>query len=550
MNELSVLIGGQAGDGINQAGLLTARLLAQLGYRIYMEYDYPSLIRGGHNYSLIRAAEKKIGSSRERVDFLLALNQDTVEKHKAKLRDPSRLIYDSDSARAEGTGIPLKTMVKEESAPELTRNSCLIGAFARCAGIEWGVLEAVFRKDIPRELEVNLKLARRGFDSAVQQERVESLGQEVLPLVTGNEACGLGLLRAGLDAYIAYPMSPSSGLLHFLAQAADDFAISVTHPESEIAVMLMALGYAYAGRKAAVGTSGGGFCLMTEGFSLSGMAEIPIAVVVGQRPGPSTGLPTYTGQTELHFVMNAGQGEFPRFVVAPGDAEEAYLWSAIALNISWKFQIPSVILMDKTICEGTYSFDIASAGEVAEDGAALWDGRGRYGRYLNTDTGVSPLAFPPDARAVVKVDSYEHDENGITTEDPHLTKMMQEKRLRKGKHLGEEIQRYGAAGIYGDSGASAALVCGGSNKGVCVEAGERLGLKVIHAPVLAPFPVSRLHEALAGVKRIICVENNATGQLARLLRLHGVAVGDMLLKYDGRPFSLDELEGKLTGVMR
>jgi len=550
MNELSVLIGGQAGDGINQAGLLTARLLAQLGYRIFMEYDYPSLIRGGHNYSMIRAAEKKIGSSRERVDFLLALNQDTVEKHKVKLRDPSRLIYDSDSARAEGLGIPLKTIVKEESAPELTRNSCLIGAFARCAGIGWDVLEGVFRKDIPRELEVNLKLARRGFELSAPREKVGSLGQEVLPLVTGNEACGLGLLGAGLDAYIAYPMTPSSSLLHFLAQAADDFNINVIHPESEIAVMLMALGYAYAGRRAAVGTSGGGFCLMTEGFSLSGMAEIPIAVVVGQRPGPSTGLPTYTAQTELHFVMNAGQGEFPRFVVAPGDAEEAYFWSAIAMNISWKFQIPSVILMDKTICEGTYSFDIASAGEVAEDGAALWDGRGQYRRYVNTDTGVSPLAFPPDARAVVKVDSYEHDENGITTEDPKLANMMQEKRLRKGNHLGEEIQRYGAVGVYGDSGASAALVCWGSNKGVCVEAGEHLGLKVIHAPVLAPFPTSRLHEALAGVKRIICVENNATGQLARLLRLHGVDVGDKLLKYDGRPFSLEELEGKLTGVMR
>jgi len=548
MNELSVLIGGQAGDGINQAGLLAARLLAQLGYRIYVNYDYPSLIRGGHNFSLVRAAKSRIGVCRDRIDYLLALNQDTIEKHRAKLGSQSRLIYDSDSASAEGLGLPLKTIVKEASAPELTRNSCLIGAFARSAGIEWSVLEKVFTKDIPRELELNLKVARRGFESAEAGERLEPLGQEVLPLVSGNEACGLGLVAAGLDAYIAYPMTPSSSLLHFLAHVAEDFNITVIHPESEIAVMLMALGYAYAGRRAAVGTSGGGFCLMTEGFSLSGMAEIPIAVVVGQRPGPSTGLPTYTSQTELHFVMNAGQGEFPRFVVAPGDAEEAYYWSAIALNLSWKYQIPSIILMDKTACEGTYSFDIASAGEVPEGGAALWNGEGLYRRYLNTETGVSPLAFPPDKRAVVKVDSYEHDENGITTEDPSLTKMMQEKRARKGTHLAEEVKRYRGVRIYGERGASTALICWGSNKGVCIEAGERLGAKVVHVPLLAPFPIGQLKEALEGVRRIICIENNITGQFVRLLGCHGVTVNDNILKYDGRQFSLEELEGELAKV--
>jgi 2-oxoglutarate/2-oxoacid ferredoxin oxidoreductase subunit alpha len=548
MDEISVLIGGQAGDGINQAGLLIARLLAQLGYRIYVNYDYPSLIRGGHNFSLIRAAANKIGVCHDRADYLLALNQETVDRHAARLTDPSRLIYDSDSAKTGGLGIPLKTILKEVAAPELTRNSCLIGAFARCAGVEWSVLEKVFKKDIPRELEVNLKLARRGFESAEAGERLEPLGQEVLPLVSGNEACALGFIAAGLDAYIAYPMTPSSSLLHFLAQKADGFKITVIHPESEIAVMLMALGFAYAGKKAAVGTSGGGFCLMTEGFSLSGMAEIPVAVVVGQRPGPSTGLPTYTSQTELHFVMNAGQGEFPRFVVAPGDAEESYYWSAVALNLAWKYQIPSIILMDKTVCEGTYSFDIASAGEVTEGGPALWNGEGQYRRYLNTETGVSPLAFPPDKRAVVKVNSYEHDENGITTEDPRLTTMMQEKRMHKGRYLAEEISRYGAVGVHGDRGASTALICWGSNKGVCVEAGERLGMRVVHAPVLAPFPISRLREALGGVTRIISVENNATGQFTRLLNTHGVSIGGKVLKYDGRQFSLEELERELAKV--
>ena len=209
MNELSVLIGGQAGDGINQAGLLIARLLAQLGYRIYVDYDYSSLIRGGHNFSVVRAAKSGTGACRDRMDYLLALNQEAIDKHGAKLTNRSRIIYDSDSAKAEGLGLPLKTIVKEASAPELMRNSCLIGAFAGSVGMEWSVIERVFTKDMPRELDVNLKLARRGFESAEAGEKLEPLGQSALPLVSGNEACGLGLIAAGLDAYIYYPMTPS-----------------------------------------------------------------------------------------------------------------------------------------------------------------------------------------------------------------------------------------------------------------------------------------------------------------------------------------------------
>jgi 2-oxoglutarate ferredoxin oxidoreductase subunit alpha len=482
------------------------------------------------------------------VDYLLALNQETVDRHAARLTSRGRIVYDSDSAKAEGLGLPLKEIVKEASAPELTRNSCLIGAFAKSVGIEWGILERTFAKGIPRELDVNLKLARRGFESAMAGERLEPFGRGVLPLLNGSQACGLGLIAAGLDAYVAYPMTPSSGLLHFLAEASGDFNVTVVHPESEIAVMLMALGLAYAGKRAAVGTSGGGFCLMTEGLSLSGMAEIPVVVMVGQRPGPSTGIPTYTSQTELGFVMSAGQGEFPRLVVAPGDAGEAYYWSATALNLSWRYQIPSIILMDKAVCEGTYSFDAASVGEVTEDEAVVWDGVEGYKRYLDTGTGVSPLAFPATKGVVVKADSYEHDESGITTEDPSIAKMMQEKRARKGAHLAEEMRRYPGVGIYGDGKASTALICWGSNKGVCIEAGAIIGARVVHVPLLAPFPIAQLERALKGAKRVICIENNVTGQLAGLLGCHGVAVSDKILKYDGRQFLVEELEERLARV--
>jgi 2-oxoglutarate ferredoxin oxidoreductase subunit alpha len=546
LNEFSVLIGGKAGDGINQAGLLLARLLAELGYRVYMDVDYPSLIRGGHNFSLVRAAGRPVATFRDRIDMLLALNQDTLDAHAGKLSDSSRVIYDSDStdsgqASAQGLGLALTRMAKEEGAKPLMRNSALLGAFARGVGIEWGTFESVLRRYTAKEQDLNLKLARKGYDAATQLVEIPALEQNKLPIFTGNEAVGMGLVKAGLGAYVAYPMTPSSGLLHFLAGLAKDFSLKVIHPENEIAVMLMALGFSYAGEKVAVGTSGGGFCLMTEGLSLAGMAELPVVVVLGQRPGPSTGLPTYTAQGEMLFTLHAGHGEFVRFVVAPGDPEEAFYWAQVAMSISWGFQIPSIILLDKALAEGAYSFDRDSLSQVKPEEIKLWDGEKPYGRYKRSDTGVSPLAFAPAEGAVVKVNSYEHDEFGITTEEPSLTRMMQDKRLGKEKHVTAALNAYETVRTYGDPGSPNVLLCWGSNKGVCVEAGEKLGYRVVHVLVLSPLPVDSLRKALRGAGRVVAVENNATGQLARRVRTYGFGVDESVSKYDGRPFSLDGL---------
>jgi len=322
MNDLSILIGGKAGFGIDISSLVIAHILNQLGYRIYIYRDYPSLIRGGHTFSIIRASDKTVASHHNKVDFCLALNQDTVNFHIGRLKENSVVIYDSNSVKSEGIGVPIGNIIKEENASEIMRNSCIVGSFAKAAGIGWDVLEQVLKKHVAKEIDLNLKVASRGYNEPKEVMKIDTLSQQKMPILSGNEAIGLGLIKAGLKTYVAYPMTPASGLLHFMASGAGDFGLKVIHPESEIGVILMALGFAYAGEKVAVGTSGGGFCLMTEGLSFSGMAELPIVILVGQRPGPSTGLPTYTSQTELNFVLNAGQGEFPRFVVAPGDVQE------------------------------------------------------------------------------------------------------------------------------------------------------------------------------------------------------------------------------------
>jgi len=549
MKELSVLIGGKAGDGINNAGAMVAQLLNHLGYRIYLYFDYPSLIRGGHNFAIIRGAENPVGTHENHVDFVLALNKETIDRHREKYSKETVIIFDADQVKIPGNGVAVKAILSDEHAPEIMGNSAMIGAFAKATGMEWPLVEQVFRAHMPKGIDQNLNVARRAYDQMRQIRTIERCDNHPLALLTGNEAIGLGMVNGGLETYVSYPMTPSSSLLHFLAEQKEKFGIMVVHPENEIGVVLMALGFAYAGRRTAVGTSGGGFCLMTEGLSFAGMAELPLVLVISQRTGPSTGLPTYTGQTELHFVLNAGQGEFPRLIVAPGDATEALYWSAVATNMAWKFQVPAFILADKTLSEGTYSVDATALPNVPRYDSPLWDGNGTYRRYADTPSGVSPLAFPGQTGAIVKADSYLHDEAGITTEEANLAEVMAKKRLRKGEALARETEGYGGVIVSGIPDADTALLCWGSTKGACDEAGGRLGIRVIRLVVLSPFPKEGLKNALSGVTRLIVVEENATGQLASLAERYGIIAHRKILRFDGRPFTPGDLLVRVKEAM-
>ncbi|HPC28980.1 MAG TPA: 2-oxoacid:acceptor oxidoreductase subunit alpha [Candidatus Ratteibacteria bacterium] len=551
VKEISILIGGKAGDGIDKASIVIAQMLSSIGYRIFVHRDYPSLIRGGHTFSIIRASDIKIYAHKEEIDILIALNAETLDKHRKTLKNKCFYIYDSEQikmhADACGTGIPINSILKEENAPELMKNSCLLGAFGKATGISWDIIEKTLKITIPKEIDLNLKVAKKGYEYAKELISIEKLQQNSLPVLTGNEALGLGFVAGGLDAYVGYPMTPSSGLLHFLAGLAKQFGLQVIHAENEISVIMMALGFAYTGKKSAVGTSGGGFCLMNEGLSLSGMAEIPVVIVLGQRTGPSTGLPTYTGQTELFYAIHSGHGEFTRFVVSPGDCEQAYYLGAISVDIAWKYQIPSIILTDKSIAENVYSFNLDEVDQINFSQPIVWNGDEPFKRYKYTENGISPMCFVPKKEAIIKVNSYEHDEYGITTENPVITKSMQEKRvLIKEKFLLKEIEnRFECVKVYGNKNSETAILCWGSNMPVCVELGKKYNLKVIQVVVLHPFPVNQFRKALEGVKRLIDIENNATGQLGNLIKSYGFSINDKILKYDGRPFSVDEIENKL-----
>ena len=548
MTDLSVLVGGKAGDGINSAGLIVSHLFNQLGYYTYMYFDYPSLIKGGHNYTITRAAERPIGATRDRIDFVLALNQDSVDLHQDIISDKTIIIYDSYRVKSGGQGVDINAVLKEEGAPPVMGNSCIIGAFAGVAGIPFPVLEEVFSRQIPKGLEKNLAVARKGFLAVREATKIPRGSVKPSPLLSGNEAIGIGLLLGGLEAYVAYPMTPTSNLLHFLAGAAEQFPLTVVHPENEISVILMAHGLAYGGKKTAIGTSGGGFCLMTESFSMSGMNEEPIVVVMGQRTGPSTGLPTYTGQSDLHFILHAGQGEFPRLIVAPGDSGQAVFWSQVALSLSWKCQVPAVILVDKTLCEGTFSLwedlpRMTDEGDLPDSPSVA-----SYRRYAITGSGVSPLRFPPTPGAAIKSNSYSHDENGVTTELPDLVVAMMEKRLRKMETLKKETDLLPAVNTGGEKTAEKTLLCWGSTLPVCSEIAEMERFRLVQPVILSPFPEEALKQALAGTKKTILVEENALGQLQMLCARHGIPVDHAIHRYDGRPFPLEELRMRVREV--
>ncbi len=548
--EVSVLIGGKAGDGISSAGQIIAHLLARGGYRVHMYFDYPSLIKGGHNFAIIRAAEEEIGAVREQVDFILALNHETINLHRQRLGERGTVIYDTGTVKlAEGIGIPVKDILAAEEAPPVMGNSAIIGAFIRAAGLNWDTSTDVLRKSMPKEAEKNLRVARRAYEASEERRQVPGTGKPVFPVLTGNEAISIGLVEADLEMYFSYPMSPTSNILHFLAGYADELHIRVLQPESEIAVILMALGCSYAGSRAAVGTSGGGFCLMTEALSLAGIAELPILIILGQRTGPSTGLATYSAQSDLHFALHAGQGEFPRMIIAPGDAGEARHWSGMALDLAWKYQIPAILLPDRLICEGLYSVEPDTGTRYAAGPVMADPGIHPYLRYALTDSGISPLRFPPAKGEIIRVNSHVHDPDGITTEDPMVTKEMADKRMKKMDRLTHEIEGISPVNTWGVMDSPTALLCWGSTKGVCEELARKKGFRMVQPVVLWPFAEKAFARAMDGVEQFYAVETNESGQLAALVSRFGYTPSGKILKYDGRPFMVDELEAALNKVI-
>lgn len=547
MKDFTILVGGQAGQGSRKAGLVVAKILNNLGYRIFIYDDYESLIKGGHSFSKIRASQEKVLTQESEVDFILALNEETLSKHASNLKENGIIIFNADKINSQnGIGVNIEAIAKEEGGSPIMANTAMIAAFAKTAGIDFDLFKNVLEKEIKKDLDINLKIAERVYSQIEEKLKLEKLDNKPLPLITGNEALALGAAKAGLDIYYAYPMTPATSILHFLA--GHKLGVNTVQLENEISVIISALGSAYAGKRAMVGTSGGGFALMTEGISLAAIAELPIVIVNSQRAGPATGVPTYTGQCDLNFVLNAGHGDIVKFTVAPSNADECYEWGGKLLNLAWKYQTPAVLLIDKEISESTFNLEVNN--EIKKEDSLLWDKQGDYKRYKITENGISPLAFPGE-EAVIKVTSYEHDELGLTAEDKEEDIVaMQEKRLRKYESMQEEIdQMEDAIKVYGKRDSKNVLITWGSSTAPSIEAAENFDLKVIQVIVLEPFPIVQVLKELEGADLIICVEQNALGQLASLLSKNGIDASELILKYSSRVLQKEEIEDLLKEII-
>ncbi|RLG46763.1 MAG: hypothetical protein DRN90_06015 [Thermoproteota archaeon] len=563
--DISVMVAGEAGDGIRQAGLLFSRACARGGLYTFSVFDYLSLIRGGHNSHLVRACDREVHSHRKTIDILLALNLDSIRKHASELSPNAGLIYDSDSVkelpelRSEviKIPIPLKSIVRENGAPLITRNSIGLGAVFAMLGYDLNLLLGVIDDQFKNRSEIaelNKSLAKEGYEYVMKNFdgefslKLKPISTEKRYVLSGNDAIALGALKAGMKFFVAYPITPASPILHLLASLQRDAGIAVLQAESELAAINMTIGAAFAGVRVMTATSGAGFSLMAEALGLSGMSETPIVVALAQRPGPSTGLATYTAQGDLRFVIHASQGEFPRVVVAPGDVEEAYYRTIEAFNLAEKFQIPAIILSDKHLSESYKTVGAFSEDVRLERGDLILDHyEGEYKRYLITETGVSPRAIPGIEGIIVKQDGSEHNERGLATADANNAKKMQDKRMRKMKYLKEEISRLQPIKLYGEEKADLTIIGWGSTKGAILEAlillkEMRIRANFIQVVYLWPFPDLELKKALKNTNKLFLVENNKTAQLGSLLREFICLEPDKtILKYDGRPFVPEEI---------
>ncbi len=584
-SELRIKIGGEAGFGIKAAGQTLARSFVHAGLDVFDLTEYPSLIRGGHNTYSLRVSPRPISSHVETVDVLIALNRETVDLHLDEMIDGGAVIFDPEATSTDGwlpnpkirpVPVPLAKFAKEAGGP-IMANTVALGAALALVHFPLDYLaEALVAQFAHKSAEIaDQNVAAAAVGHAYVSKMAPDFWMKVEPksdapkrlLVDGNEAVGLGALAAGLGLYAAYPMTPASSLLHFMAAHDRDTGLVVKHTEDEIAAMNMVCGAAFAGTRAMCATAGGGFALMVEGFGMAGVSESAIVVGVFTRPGPATGLPTWTEQSDLRYVLHAAQGEFPRVVLAPGDRTDAFNLSWRAFNLADQLQTPVVILGDTYLSDNRESvpyFDLeavtvdrgklVSEGDVKDHPEAV-DEAGRYLRYKLTDDGISTRVLPGVTGAIQVVNSYEHDEYGFGSagEPADMRAAQNEKRMAK-LELARTLVPPPAYFGPKPEDADVAVLLFGTTKGPALEAMRWLepdGVKVavMQAVTLWPFPADEVSAFLGAAKRTVIIEGNYTGQLQGLVREHCLRDVDTTLhRYDGRPFSPEMVYAKLKEV--
>lgn len=557
--EMSLWVGGAAGDGIASAGETFVKICARSGLHAYAYNSYQSLIRGGHVLFQTTVGPEKVYTQNDDCDILIALNQETITREggdatKGVLYNSDRFKLDSTKLRAGAKPFGLPCM--KLAANPLMQNTVALGAAVRLSSLDFAVLETLlretFRKKTPEIIAANVAAAKAGYDYA--GENFPDLGIK-LPksdkkymVMNGNQAIALGALAAGCKFFSGYPMTPASGIMHWITGRAAKYGMVFKQCEDELAAMNMAVGAGIAGVRSMTATSGGGFALMTEAIGFAAMVEAPVVVVEVQRGGPSTGLPTKTEQGDLFQVLGAGQGDFPKVILAPNTVTDAFYATAEAFNLSEKYQIPVILMSDLLLSEHQETVEDLDLEVPIERG--LWAVpqteplQGYFPRYADSDTGVSPRSVPGQEGMMFVSASDEHDEKSNLISDVHTDPVkrvkMMNKRMRK---MESALKDFKPSLIEGPAEAELTLVGWGSTYTMMkhlmnhFNRGGVAKINLLCLRYLHPFPAREIEESLKSARRVMALEVNFTGQLCRLIRMEtGFEIREKLLKYDGEPF--------------
>jgi len=566
-SELTIKITGEAGQGMQTVGLNLCRLFKRIGFYVFANQDYMSRVRGGNNFFQLRIANKPLYALRKNSDIIVALDEPSVGIHKPTLDSNGIIIIDRKknniTEENQFVDIPMDEIAKN-LGNEIFVNSVAYGAIGSIVGAEIDSMIEIIQKNFSAKnadvIAKNIEAVKAGYMFAkdnIKEERfkIKQNENKKTMLLNGNEAIALAAVRSGCKFYSAYPMTPSTSIMNEMAAYSGQFNLIVEQAEDEIAAVNMAIGASFAGARSMTATSGGGFCLMVEGVSLSAMTETPIVIVDAQRPAPATGFPTRTEQADLLFVLQAGHGEFAKAIFSPGTAEEAFYVTMRAFNLAEKYQIPVFIMTDQHLADSYRNIDMFNQDTVKVERSIIPKELSKkisgYKRYEFNENGISPRAVPSWIDDVIYADSDEHNEEGHITEDASIRIKMVEKRMHKKMQglIGEAIK----PNTFNIEKAQIVLLGFGSTYGVlreiCEVYPDKFGF--MHFPQVWPLPADSVVKLLKEKNNVFTVENNATAQLAKLIRLQtGIHIEKSILKFDGRPFDLDYLREALDSYDR
>lgn len=562
-SSLTFVLSGEAGQGLQTVEELLMEAAGGL-YHVFSVKDVMSRVRGGNNSVEIRISCDYVYAYQKSIDFLFLLNDHSYDRMDERVSERTTIFGEEsyinpELIRERGAkfeGFELNKLAKEAGGL-LFSNIVLFGFISGMLNLEkescYEQIKSRFRKKTEKIIEDNITAFDLGYAQGLHHKILHHFkpvaDTNSYKIMDGTTAVGIGAIAGGCNFIASYPMSPGTGVLIYLANQSNDFDILVEQAEDEIAALNMVIGSWYAGARGFATTSGGGFALMEEAVSLSGITETPCVVHIAQRPGPGTGLPTRTEQADLNMAVYAGHGEFPRIILAPGKLEDGVLLTQKAFYLADKYQVPVLILTDQFFLDSLGMMKrIHLEDTYLESFITKTDQE--YKRYRYTEEGLSPRGIPGFGDGLVKVDSDEHDEDGAITEDFHVRIKMNEKRLGKEKLLLEDFidpERIGS------ETPKKLLVGWGSTYGVLkefVETSHRNDIALLHFKQVFPLPDS-LKVHFQDVDQVIVIENNATGQFANLLKLElDVSTDHRVLKYNGEPFSIEEIKDRLEEVLK